>query len=150
MVLWSGGLLDLTKNIMLTALVIESVVIVLPVLLYFLFRSLRGKVKTVLKINLLVFLCGILMTVVGCGRCFSDTLTTMSDLSRAAGFIAAALATGLSGIGGGIAVAASASAALGVVSEDKSMMGKSLIFVALAEGVALYGLVISFMILGRL
>jgi len=66
------------------------------------------------------------------------------------GFIAAALATGLSCVGGGIAVGSAASAALGAVSEDSGMLGKSMIYVGLAEGVCLYGLIISFMILGRL
>lgn len=65
------------------------------------------------------------------------------------GMIAAALSTGLSGIGGGIAVSASASAALGAISENEKMFGRALIFVGLAEGIALYGLIISFMILGR-
>ncbi len=66
------------------------------------------------------------------------------------GYIGAALVTGLSGIGSGIAVASSASAALGAISEDGSIFGKSMIFVAMAEGIALYGLIISFMILGKL
>lgn len=72
--------------------------------------------------------------------------------SNAAGFgyLAAALSTGLSCVGGGIAVASAASAALGAISEDSSALGKSLIFVGLAEGVCLYGLIISFMILGKL
>ena len=72
--------------------------------------------------------------------------------SNAAGFgyLAAARSTGLSCVGGGIAVASAASAALGAISEDPSALGKSLIFVGLAEGVCLYGLIISFMILGRL
>ena len=52
--------------------------------------------------------------------------------------------------GGGIAVASAASAALGAISEDSSVLGKSLIFVGLAEGVCLYGLIISFMIISRL
>jgi V/A-type H+-transporting ATPase subunit K len=63
-------------------------------------------------------------------------------------YLAAALSTGLSCIGGGIAVASAASAALGAMSEDSSIMGKALIFVALAEGIALYGLIVSFSILG--
>lgn len=66
------------------------------------------------------------------------------------GYLSAALATGLSCLGGGIAVSAAASAALGAISEDSSILGKSLIFVGLAEGVCLYGLIISFMILGKL
>ena len=62
-------------------------------------------------------------------------------------YLSAALATGMSTIGAGVAVSSAASAALGALSEDSSIMGKALIFVALAEGVAIYGLLISFMIL---
>ena len=50
----------------------------------------------------------------------------------------------------GLGYLAAASAALGAISEDSSVLGKSLIFVGLAEGVCLYGLIISFMILGKL
>ena len=62
-------------------------------------------------------------------------------------YIGAGLAVGLSGIGGGIAVASSASAALGAISENEKAFGKSLIFVGLAEGVALYGLIIALVLL---
>lgn len=74
--------------------------------------------------------------------------TEMATSSDGLRYIAAALSTGLSCIGGGIAVASAASAALGALSEDSSIMGKALIFVALAEGIALYGLIVSFTILG--
>ena len=73
-----------------------------------------------------------------------------ASLSTGLGYIAAALVTGLSCVGGGIAVASAASAALGALSEDGSIFGKSMFFVAMAEGVCLYGLIISFMILGQL
>jgi len=72
------------------------------------------------------------------------------DFTTGLGYIAAGLVTGLSCVGGGIAVSGAASAALGAISEDSSVLGKTLIFVGLAEGVCLYGLIISFMILGRL
>ncbi|MEG1316822.1 MAG: ATP synthase subunit C, partial [Oscillospiraceae bacterium] len=65
-------------------------------------------------------------------------------------YLSAALAVGLSGIGGGIAVASSASAALGALSENDGVFGKALIFVGMAEGVALYGLLIAFMIISGL
>ena len=78
------------------------------------------------------------------------TDTASAGLATGLGYIGAALVTGLSGIGSGIAVASSASAALGAISEDGSLFGKSMIFVAMAEGIALYGLIISFMILGKL
>ena len=73
-----------------------------------------------------------------------------AGLTIGLGYLASALAVGLSGVGSGIAVASSASAALGAISEDQSVFGKSMIFVAMAEGIALYGLIISFMILGKL
>jgi V/A-type H+-transporting ATPase subunit K len=66
------------------------------------------------------------------------------------GLIAAALSTGLAAIGAGIAVAVSSSAALGAISEDSSLLGKTLIFVGLSEGIAIYGLIVSILILGRL
>ena len=80
----------------------------------------------------------------------AEAAASDSGLATGLGYLAAALVTGLSGIGGGIAVASSASAALGAISEDGSIFGKSMIFVAMAEGVCLYGLIISFMILGNL
>ncbi len=63
-------------------------------------------------------------------------------------YIAAALSTGLAAIGSGIAVAISASAAIGAISEKETLLGKTIIFVGLAEGIAIYGLIISIMILG--
>ena len=71
-------------------------------------------------------------------------------LSTGVGYRAAGVTLGRSGVGEGIAVARAASAALGAISEDSSILGKSLIFVGLAEGVCLYGLIIAFMILGQL
>ena len=71
------------------------------------------------------------------------------DPTKGLGMLGAALVTGLSGIGGGIAVAAAAPAAIGATSENPESFGKSLIFVALGETIALYGLVISIMILGK-
>ena len=76
--------------------------------------------------------------------------TSAHNASLSIGLIAAALATGLAGIGGGIAVAAGAPAAIAANSENPKTFGKSLIFVALGESIALYGLVISIMILSRL
>ena len=62
-------------------------------------------------------------------------------------YIGAGLAVGLAGIGGGIAVAAGAPAAIGATAEDPKSFGKSIIFVALGEGFGLYGLLISILCL---
>ena len=66
------------------------------------------------------------------------------------GMLAAALSTGASCIGAGTAVASSAAAAIGAISENPKAFGKAIIFVALAEGVALYGMIISLQILSLL
>ena len=66
------------------------------------------------------------------------------------GLLGAGLAIGLCGIGAGIALAGSAPAAIGAMTEDPKTFGKSLIFVALGEAVALYGFIIAFMILNKL
>ncbi len=65
------------------------------------------------------------------------------------GYLAAALAVGLSCVGSGIAVAAGAPAAIGAVSEDPKSFVKALIFVVLGEGIALYGLLISILIISN-
>ncbi|MBQ8613783.1 MAG: hypothetical protein IJ416_06155 [Ruminiclostridium sp.] len=70
--------------------------------------------------------------------------TTIGDGIKA---IAAALSTGMATIGTGIAVGNAATAAIGATSEDEKNFTKSLIFVALGEGVAIYGLLISILIL---
>lgn len=66
------------------------------------------------------------------------------------GLLAAALATGLACIGAGIAVAVVASSAVGAISENPNLLGKTIIFAGLAEGIAIYGLIISIMILNKI
>ncbi len=65
------------------------------------------------------------------------------------GFISAAVATGLSTIAAAIAVGLVGSSAMGAMSERPEMAGRALIFVGLAEGIAIYGLIIAIMILGK-
>ncbi len=71
------------------------------------------------------------------------------DINMGLSMLAAGLATGISGIGGGIAVGGAAPAAIGATSEDPKAFGKALIFVALGEGVALYGLLVSILIISK-
>ena len=70
-----------------------------------------------------------------------------SGLAQGLQYLGAALSTGLATIGTGIAVGGAAPAAIGATSEDDKNFTKSLIFVALGEGVAIYGLLISILIL---
>ena len=65
-------------------------------------------------------------------------------------YLSAALVTSVSCIGAAIAIAATAPAAIGAFSEDPAAFGKALIFVALGEGIGLYGLLISILIVNKL
>ena len=60
---------------------------------------------------------------------------------------AIALVVGISCLAAGYAVARVGSAAIGAVSERPEMFGRSLVFVGLAEGIAIYGLIIGIMLL---
>ena len=75
------------------------------------------------------------------------TAAAGTDWTQAFGYLGAALAVGLSGIASGIAVSNSASAAIGALAENDSTFGKSIVFVGLAEGMAIYGLLVAIIIL---
>ena len=77
------------------------------------------------------------------GSTIKEAITTGAGL----GYLAAGLSVGLSCIGSGIAVGSGAPAAIGAVSEDPKSFVKALIFVVLGEGIALYGVLISILIL---
>lgn len=137
------------KLLMVITLVLS---IILPFGYYLIGERNRGRFKTSLAVNTFFFFGTLLIATV---MLFSGDVSAAqeagnSGLATGLGYIAAGIVTGLSCIGGGIAVASAASAALGAISEDSSILGKSLIFVGLAEGIALYGLIISFSILGKL
>ena len=140
-----------TKLTLIAALVLS---IIIPFGYYLLGKKRKGRYKIALAANTFFFFGAFVVASImmyGGNVYAADTAAAAtSSMSTGLGYLAAALVTGLSCIGGGIAVASAASAALGAISEDSSVLGKSLIFVGLAEGVALYGLIISFMILGKL
>lgn len=111
----------------------------------------KKRIKKVLKINVSAFLtilCGTAIFLIPdiANAATSSSLATSNGL----GYIAAALSTGIATIGAGYAVGATGSSALGAISEDPKVLGKTLIFVGLAEGIAIYGLIISIMILSKL
>jgi len=77
-------------------------------------------------------------------------VSSEQNKANGVGMLAAAIATGLACIGSGIAVAVVASSAVGAISEDPSLLGKTIIFAGLAEGIAIYGLIIAIMILNKI
>ena len=110
----------------------------------------KKRLLKILKVNVAVFVpvivLGVIMLIPDIANAASDTTASVSGL----GLIAAALSTGMATIGAGYAVGAVGSSALGAVSENPKILGKTLIFVGLAEGIAIYGLIISILILGKL
>ncbi|WP_333646838.1 ATP synthase subunit C [Lacrimispora sp.] len=141
---------NLVKIIFAAALTLS---IVLPLGAFAAGEKTKGRYKTALGVNVFLFFGTLMVSSIFMfnGSAFAEeTAVAVSGTVAGMGYLAAALSTGLACIGGGIAVSAAASAALGAISEDGSILGKSLIFVGLAEGVCLYGLIISFMILGKL
>ena len=138
----------MVTKIILVVILLCSMII--PVGGFLLSKRKEGGFKAALACNVFFFFGTVLVADI---LMFSGNVQAAGEAAQAATvegwrYLAAALSTELSCIGAGIAVASAASAALGALSEDASIMGKALIFVALAESIALYGLLISFSILG--
>ncbi len=110
----------------------------------------KKKLKKVLRVNLFAFIPLLAAAIIVLVPQAISAETATASSPSGLGFIAAALSTGLATIGAGYAVGVVGSSALGAVSEDASILGKTLIFVGLAEGIAIYGLIVSILILGRL
>lgn len=66
------------------------------------------------------------------------------------GLLGASIATAASSLGAGLAVARVGAAAIGALAEKPELFGRLLILVGLAEGIAIYGLIVSVLILNRL
>ena len=63
--------------------------------------------------------------------------------------IGAAIAVAGSSIGAGVAVAYTGSAAIAAMSERSEMFGRAMVIVGLAEGIAIYGLVVAIILIGK-
>ncbi len=115
-------------------------------------RGLNGKnIKMFMGVNIFLMF-GLLigtavMMLTGNATATNEAVQTAVVVKDGLQYMAAALSTGLATIGAGIAVAVASSAALGAISEDSKLLGKTLIFVGLAEGIAIYGLIVSILIL---
>jgi len=134
--------------------------IVLPMAAFYLGERKAGRFKRVLAINIISFF-GILLFATaflfsGTVMAASTTAAVSSAASASAlsaqgvGYFSAAMVTAVATVATGLAVGKAASAAIGALSENENIMGKALIFVAMCEGIAIYGLLISILIIGRL
>ncbi len=111
----------------------------------------KNTMKRALAVNIVLTVMALLSALAFPGTSFAASeVAAVAGGDKGLGLIAMALSTGLAAIGTGYAVGAVGSSAVGAVSEDPKILGKTLIFVGLAEGIAIYGLIISILILGRL
>lgn len=138
-------------------ILILTVAVVVATLVYGIIKYSRGeaggsrKLKRILKINIASFMPLLCASVIILVPNIAHAATgANADSSAGIGYIAAALSTGIAAVGAGYAVAITGSAALGAISEDSKLLGKTLIYVGLAEGIAIYGLIVSIMILSKL
>lgn len=139
--------------------VLVGLIPVIPAVLYILQNGKASPVQSLSRLvtsfNTFNFLVGMMAAGLAAVWLASPSSALASGLAQEGGVIdqyqtlAAALSTGLACIGGGIAVGGSGAAAIGATAEKPETFGRSLLFVGLAEGIAIYGLVLSFIILGR-
>lgn len=132
---------------------IAVLLIVSPLALIFAHKIDTKNVKQKMIAQIAVFAGVFAVMVIVQGRQFvalAEDTTAAVDPSRAVGFLSAAIAVGCSSLGAAWAVAKAAPAALGAISENPDNFGRAIIFVALGEGIAIYGLLISILILNNL
>ena len=79
----------------------------------------------------------------------TSTATSVAVASTGEKYLAAGLAFGLAALGAGVGVGTSGSAAIAAVTEKAEVRTTALIFVVLAEAIAIYGFAIAFIILGQ-
>jgi len=69
--------------------------------------------------------------------------------ASSAALLGAAIAVAGSTIGAGIAVAYAGAAALAAISERPEVFGRAMVIVGLAEGIAIYGLIVGIILIGK-
>lgn len=111
----------------------------------------RLGVRWLIRVNVMVGVCAL----VGLGLMLTGVVdpaqaaTTATKAASGDAFIGAAIAVAASTLGAGIAVSYTGSAALAAMAERPEMFGRSLVIVGLAEGIAIYGLIVAVILIGK-
>jgi V/A-type H+-transporting ATPase subunit K len=130
----------------------------MPIALYMLIKRGRAQVdvtrKLVFGLSTVNIVIAVMLLGVGLVWLLAPEAVRASGLVQATSSdpyasLAAAVAVGIGSIGAAYAVSSTGAAAIGAIAEKPDVFGKALIFVGLAEGVAIYGLIIAFIILNR-
>lgn len=98
-------------------------------------------------LKICVMFAGLLLVIMPSSIAQAPTTSGVTDLSGK--FIAAGLALGLAAVGAGYGIGVSGAAAIAAVVEKPGVRTTALIFVALAEAIAIYGFVLALLILGQ-
>jgi V/A-type H+-transporting ATPase subunit K len=111
-------------------------------------------VKGSVGANILIYFAGMAgLLALGLQEAFAqpEEVEVIREVSTGLGLalIGIGLPTGLAAIGAGIAVASAAAASLALIAEKPEAFGRTLVYLGLAEGIAIYGLVVTILMLGR-
>jgi V/A-type H+/Na+-transporting ATPase subunit K len=110
--------------------------------------------KSTLGSNLLVFVgASIVVLILGVHDVLAQQPTAPhGEISVGLGLalLGAGIPTALAAVGAGLAVGPVGAASLAVIAEKPEMFGRTLIYLGLAEGIAIYGLVVTILLLGRI
>lgn len=113
-------------------------------------RRPRAWLRVVKVVNLFLLIAGAAVVIlVMCADPSGAASAGTAHSSSGGAFIGAAIAVAGSSIGAGIAVSYTGSAAIAAMSERPEMFGRSMVIVGLAEGIAIYGLVVAIIIIGK-
>nr|WP_313775672.1 ATP synthase subunit C [Mycobacterium sp.] len=119
-------------------------------------RKGRTAVRILVGLNAFVFVVALaaLALIATAGPGSADVTTTVaqgagSGSSSSAALLGAAIAVAGSSLGAAIAVAYTGAAALAAMSERPELFGRAMVIVGLAEGIAIYGLIIAIILIGK-
>jgi V/A-type H+-transporting ATPase subunit K len=104
--------------------------------------------------NLVVFIgAGLGLLALGINNAYAQEVAAAHhEISTGLGLalLGAGLPTGLAAFGAGLAVGPVGAASLAIIAEKPEMFGRTLIYLGLAEGIAIYGLVVTILLLGKI
>ena len=137
--------------------ILATVIPLAPFVMYFVSQRSNNPVKATKDLvfafkgyNVFLFLMGLgigVVWLVSPGTVLAAGIVAQQAAADPYASLAAGVSTGLAALGAGVAVSGTGAAAIGAIAEKPEALGRSLIFVGLAEGVVIYGLLIAFLVL---
>ncbi len=114
------------------------------------FKQSRALYSTILGVSSLIVFTGVILALFSAPAHAEEAAAAAGGMSAGLAFISAAAVTSIACTAAAYAVSTVGSAALGLIGEKPELLGATLIYLGLAEGIAIYGVIISLMILQKL